>query len=437
MKRLPITSGQEVLSTNLEWLQTAKEEAIRERFNDCFSDGILNVLQAGLQPFNMTDNGDGTFSIGPGCSYKTDSTTLQTERVVVLSTDTTSYSATLPVQQTADGIGGYITTPKSTGCKNIPITDGDTKYIGIKYLLYCDSNTVASPTNYSLHPRTGKRVFYSWKDGYEIEIMSSAILVTGTYLGSVSRSGSVITVDMSNRPYVSLRGEVLGLDTSNIVDGAVTTVKLASSAVTGAKIAAAVAGDGLGKDTNGNLKVNVDDSTIEIVSDIVRVKDVGIVEAKIGSGAVTETKIGSSAVTLAKINSELTTGTGTGYGLIPQGGIIMWSGAIANIPSGWALCDGTNSTPNLTDRFVVGAGNTYSVADSGGNNSVNIYHTHPYSGTTGNNSGLAGQGLSAGGFYGYALNFHTHDYSGTTGGWGSTTLDTRPPYYALAFIMKL
>lgn len=46
---------------------------------------------------------------------------------------------------------------------------------------------------------------------------------------------------------------------------------------------------------------------------------------------------------------------------VPIGGIIMWSGTIASIPSNWQLCDGTNGTPNLTNRFVVGAN-----ADSGG-----------------------------------------------------------------------
>ena len=40
---------------------------------------------------------------------------------------------------------------------------------------------------------------------------------------------------------------------------------------------------------------------------------------------------------------------------VPVGGIIMWSGATNNIPSGWVLCDGNNSTPNLQDRFIVGA----------------------------------------------------------------------------------
>jgi len=49
---------------------------------------------------------------------------------------------------------------------------------------------------------------------------------------------------------------------------------------------------------------------------------------------------------------------------VPFGAIILWSGS--EIPSGWALCDGTNGTPDLRDRFVVGAGSTYSVGDTGG-----------------------------------------------------------------------
>lgn len=44
----------------------------------------------------------------------------------------------------------------------------------------------------------------------------------------------------------------------------------------------------------------------------------------------------------------------------PVGAIIMWAGAIGSIPSGWALCDGTNGTPNLSGRFIVG----YDAADA-------------------------------------------------------------------------
>ena len=50
---------------------------------------------------------------------------------------------------------------------------------------------------------------------------------------------------------------------------------------------------------------------------------------------------------------------------IPSGVIVMWGGQVDKIPSGWTLCDGTDNTPNLTDRFIVGAGNTYSVGNTG------------------------------------------------------------------------
>lgn len=51
---------------------------------------------------------------------------------------------------------------------------------------------------------------------------------------------------------------------------------------------------------------------------------------------------------------------------VPSGLIAMWSGIISAIPSGWVLCDGTNNTPDLRDRFIVGAGSTYPVAATGG-----------------------------------------------------------------------
>lgn len=64
------------------------------------------------------------------------------------------------------------------------------------------------------------------------------------------------------------------------------------------------------------------------------------------------------------------------YGPVPTGGIIMWSGSIASIPTGWALCNGGTyaktdgsgnvTVPDLRDRFIVGAGSTYAVAATGG-----------------------------------------------------------------------
>jgi len=56
----------------------------------------------------------------------------------------------------------------------------------------------------------------------------------------------------------------------------------------------------------------------------------------------------------------------------PLGAIIGWNGSLVTIPSGWALCDGDNGTPDLRNEFIVGAGDSYAVNDSGGN----LSHSH-------------------------------------------------------------
>ena len=76
---------------------------------------------------------------------------------------------------------------------------------------------------------------------------------------------------------------------------------------------------------------------------------------------------------------------------IPTGLISMWSGSLTTVPEGWALCNGENGTPDLTDRFIVGAGNNYAVGDVGGEDLVTLvdsdlpYHRHS-SGTLDNSS---------------------------------------------------
>ena len=67
---------------------------------------------------------------------------------------------------------------------------------------------------------------------------------------------------------------------------------------------------------------------------------------------------------------------------LAQGIILLWSGSISNIPTGWQLCNGTNGTPDLRDRFVIGAGSSYSVGATGGSTTVSLAtpqlppHTH-------------------------------------------------------------
>ena len=150
---------------------------------------------------------------------------------------------------------------------------------------------------------------------------------------------------------------------------------------------------------------------------------------------------------------------------IPTGLISIWYGSIGSVPSGWYLCDGTNGTPDLRDRFVVGAGSTYSVSATGGATSATLVtgnlpsHTHTYSGTTATGGGShshplspnvwdeaagLGFGLTSSGNYvnrlystGTTDISHTHTYSGTTDTTGSgTSFSLLNPYYALAYIMK-
>lgn len=76
---------------------------------------------------------------------------------------------------------------------------------------------------------------------------------------------------------------------------------------------------------------------------------------------------------------ELTIGTQNSNSNVPQGGIIMWSGTIASIPAGWALCNGANGTPDLTDKFVLSVA---SVAENPGTAAVPGFYVNVDAGTT-------------------------------------------------------
>lgn len=73
----------------------------------------------------------------------------------------------------------------------------------------------------------------------------------------------------------------------------------------------------------------------------------------------------------------------TNFVAVPAGIIVMWSGAVVNVPSGWAICNGANGTPDLRNRFVVGAGNVYAPGNTGGSDTVVLStanlpsHSHP------------------------------------------------------------
>lgn len=113
--------------------------------------------------------------------------------------------------------------------------------------------------------------------------------------------------------------------------------------------------------------------------------------------------------------------------LMPSRGIIMWSGTAADIPTGWALCDGTGGTPDLTDRFILGAGKTYQPGATGGAATATPSVTAGNAKTglslataaPGGTAGNAGTGI---GIWNAALNIWT-GAAGTGIGIQGTTLD--------------
>ncbi len=88
--------------------------------------------------------------------------------------------------------------------------------------------------------------------------------------------------------------------------------------------------------------------------------------SKLDTDAVTTIKIKDKQVTPAKLSDSVSNT------FFPIGGIILWNGSTGNIPANFRLCDGQNGTPDLRDRFVVGAGSGYTPGDTGGSNQVTL-----------------------------------------------------------------
>lgn len=111
--------------------------------------------------------------------------------------------------------------------------------------------------------------------------------------------------------------------------------------------------------------------------------------------------------------------------MLPTGIITLWYGSIASIPAGWILCNGAGGSPDLRNRFLVGAGDTYAVDVNGG--AVN--HNHAFTGDGHTHNIEAGFAIGDGA--------DRSDVSGSSAATGTTDNGSSlPPYHALAYIMK-
>ena len=140
-----------------------------------------------------------------------------------------------------------------------------------------------------------------------------------------------------------------------------------------------------------------------------------------------------SNVSITAENDTITISASATSGALPSGVIVMWSGSIDSIPEGWTLCDGTNGTPDLRNRFIVGIGDEYAQGDIGGEKEhlLTIDEMPSHNHTIWHDGGIA--------YVEWAHHRETNrggptetSYSG-----GNQPHENRPPYYALAYIMKL
>lgn len=127
---------------------------------------------------------------------------------------------------------------------------------------------------------------------------------------------------------------------------------------------------------------------------------------------------------------------------VPMGGIIMWSGLIADIPAGYKLCNGGSgakeTTPDLSSKFIMGSdGTSVLPGDTGGTNSKTLditeipAHTH----TVTDQYGLLQSGFGGDRAWSSPLSYTTNTRTTSTVG-GSQAFDNRPAFYVLAFIKR-
>jgi hypothetical protein len=126
---------------------------------------------------------------------------------------------------------------------------------------------------------------------------------------------------------------------------------------------------------------------------------------------------------------------GNEFYMVPKGAIVLWSGSVSKIPSGWALCDGNNGTPNLSGRFVLGYQNGfYDIGQSGGESAHKLTISEMPSHRHSSDRTYGGGGGGTGG--GDLNNDGSGTYINTTYTGGDQPHNNMPPYYVLCYIMK-
>ena len=319
---------------------------------------------------------------------------------------------------------------------------------------------------------TGNITVSGTVDGVDVAALNTTVGNLGISGGTIASSTTATTQSASDNSTKVATTAFVGTAVSNLVDsspGALNTLN---------ELAAAINDDASFSTTvNNNIATKMPLSGGTFTGNVTTQKIVPANDSQFD--------IGENGTRFANVYADTYYGSGanlTGIEAFVSGMILLWSGAQNAIPSGFVLCNGSNSTPDLRDRFVVGAGNSYSVGATGGSNtatdniSISGSDTVSISGTdtvsisvSGNATGFTAKPSSGQGIhsmqstsynnnnesfqtsnYNYARSYFTIPFSGsgsdtvnisgtdtvTISGTDTVSIDTRSPYYALCYIMK-
>lgn len=314
---------------------------------------------------------------------------------------------------------------------------------------------------------TGTKLTIGIENGFSETIdLSSLKDGTGTDDQTLSLSGNTLAIERGNN--VSLSKYLDNTDNQNIQNLAINT---SSNLLTvGIEDGTSKTVDLSHLDNSGTDDQKIDvfslsgtSLLLSLESDGQPTKSVNLSSLKDGTGSDNQTlSISGNTLRIESGNSVSLSGINTRT-RVPVGAIIMWSGSVSSLPTGWYLCNGSNGTPDLSGRFIVGYdtsdSNYNAIGDKGGAKSVTLTvgqmpsHTHYAYTTDGDHSHQfqlrqdsygSGDGPSLTnntehkdeGYKTFYTKSASHHHSFNTYATGSNGAhENRPPYYTLAFIM--
>jgi hypothetical protein len=338
------------------------------------------------------------------------------------------------------------TLPSGNSNKIVKGTELDTEFTAI-------ASAIASKADLNSPALTGTPTAPTAASGTNTTQLATTAFVTAERSASITLTNKTITSPTISDPTIT------GVPTAPTASPGTNTTQLATTAFVTAAITSGTGALGLGTIATQNANnVAITGGTITGLSS-------PLPTASGGTGTTSTTGTGSNVFSASPALTGTPTAPTASFGTnttqlattafvtaaIPAGIITMWSGSVASIPSGWVLCNGSNGTPDLRNRFIVGAGSTYAVAATGGSaDAIVVSHTHTASTNTtgahthsyeavGNFDGaqtLQNGSTPIGGTRQTAsAGDHSHTVTVNSAGSSGTNANL-PPYYALAFIMK-